>query len=284
MQIRIVPALLLCQLVFPICAIAAGHCGIPKFNRGAVWEESESSVFMAVSIPLQDFAPSKLVCLAQEFRRRYPNRDKIEVLIFSSRDAANVFDPYPVGDSVSRSGEKPPLSHSSWLSELHGFYLYDARNNDEHLSIRPFGSDFDGGPDDTRITLPVSGTPRCHLEINGRCLLALEGLVYPDDALAKSVSGTVTFTGLVDRTGRMTHVRAAEIRVAPPEQREFLVNEAASNLQSWRFEPASRNDEIRITYSYVIDPFVTIPEGYRKYTKSQLELPNQVTIRGHVLK
>jgi len=129
-----------------------------------VWEESESCVFMAVSIPLKDFAPARLVCLAQAFRRRYRSQNKIEILILSSRNAARLADPYPVPEDTSlRKGVPQKESMLSfWLRHLHGFYFYDAEKHEEHVDIRPFGSDFEGGPDNTRINLPTTGTPRCH--------------------------------------------------------------------------------------------------------------------------
>ena len=48
---RLVP--ILCVLAFLVQAGAA-QCRAPLYRKGMVWEESEYSVFMAVSIPLKD--------------------------------------------------------------------------------------------------------------------------------------------------------------------------------------------------------------------------------------
>ena len=283
---RTVLALTFCVFVFILSADAL-QCHAPNYREGAVWERSESSVFMAVSISLKDFAPAKLLCLAQVFRQRYPNQKSIKVLILSSRDAARRTIPYRVGDDAPfRNGMQQKFpSLSSWLGALHGFYSYSAEKQDEHLDIRPFGSDFEGGPDDTRIALPTTDTPRCHLEISDRCLLALEHIIYPDGALTRSVAGTVTLTGLIERSGKVSGIHAVEIRVEPEPsvQKEMLVDEAVRNLKTWRFEPSSGKDKVRITYSYLIDPTLPVPTGYRKFTKVQLELPNQITIYGRNL-
>jgi len=261
------------------------QCHAPNYREGAVWEKSDISVFMAISIPLKDFAPAKLLCLTQVLRQHYRNQKNIKVLIFSSRDAARRTSPYRVGDDAPlRSGVQQKFpSIQSWVGQLHGFYSYNAEKQDEHLDIRPFGSDFEGGPDDTKIILPNTGTPRCRLEVSGRCLLALEHIIYPDEALTKSMAGTVVLGGLIERSGEITGIEALEIRVQPTEREETLVDEAIRNFKTWRLEPSSRKDRVRITYSYVIDPGLPVPSGYRKFARAQMELPNQVTIRGRSL-
>ena len=42
-----------------------------------------SLAFLWLSISLKDFAPAKLLCLAQVFRQRYPNQKSIKVLILA---------------------------------------------------------------------------------------------------------------------------------------------------------------------------------------------------------
>jgi TonB family protein len=274
--------LLVGSIALIVAARGSTECRQPHYSEGAVWERSNSEVFMAVSIPLKDFVPRKLVCLAHALRQRYSEQQKIKVLIFSSQDAAERYMPYPTGDygplSNGKAQKLPNLSF--WLSHLHGSYSYDGDKHEEHIDIRPFGSDFEGGPDDTRISLPVTETPRCHLEMAGRCLLELEHIAYPDEALTKSMSGTVTLTGLVEPSGKVTGIDVAGVRVQSPATKQVLVDEAVRNLETWKFEPVSRKDQIRITYSFVIDSALAIPPGYRKFSKSQLELPNEVIIRG----
>jgi hypothetical protein len=278
-------AFLICLIAVQAGAHEPAQCRAPDYREGAVWERSQSAVFMAISIPLKDFAPSRLECVAQALRDRYHDQKKIKILIFSSRDAAKQYNPYPGADyRPLKNGKQQKLpSLSFWLSQLHGSYVYDSEKRDEHLDIRPFGSDFDGGPDDTRISLPAAQIPTCKLGINGRCLLTLGDIIYPNEALKESISDNVTLTGSIRRNGRLTQIKVAGVQVQPPQKAAMLVNEAVRNLKSWRFEPTSRTDPLRITYSYVLDPALLIPPGYHRFASVQFELPNQVIIRGHSL-
>lgn len=279
---RVTLAILVCFLSVPPSARGSGQCSAPYYREGQVWENSESSVFMAVSIPLSDFAPARLVCLAGAFRQQFHGRKSISILIFSSRDAAERYMPNPP-DYAPAEGEKQQRLQSLtfWRSQLHGFYSYDAEKGEEHLDIRPFGSDVGGGPYDTRIILPTAQHVVCRLEMSGRCMLALEPISYSDAALRDRVSGDVTLTGSIARSGEIVGIQVAEARIEPSNKKELLVNEAIRSLKSWRFESASRKDPIRITYSYLTDPSLPVPAPYRKQVDVQLNLPNHVTIRGN---
>lgn len=272
----------LCWVGF--AASASARCPALQYHKGQVWEDSPSNVFMSVSIPLDDFAPSRLICLAEDFKKRYHDRKSITILIFGSRDAAVRYTPSPPDYAPANGLKEQKLQNPNfWRSQLHGFYLYDTDKREDYLDIRPFGSDAEGGPYDTRINLQAVEKPVCRLEVSGRCLLALQHISYPDAALSEKVSGTVTLSGSITRGGRIANVKATEIHVDPPAKQETLVNEAIQNLETWRVEAKSTQDPIRITYSYVIDPSLNIPVAYHRNVDVQLRLPNQITIRGRSL-
>jgi TonB family protein len=226
---------------------------------------------MAVSIPLRDFAPGRLVCLAGAFKRHYGNRQKVLILIFSSGDAAKFYAPRQGDDAGDQ--KRPPRGSSYWKLQLHGTYSYDKEKSEEFLDLSPMG--FGGeGPYNTRIRLPASGALRCRLQINERCLLAMTHPTYPAP-LSTNISGTVTLTGTIARNGRMTHVQVAETSSLSSATKELLTHAAITNLSTWRFEPAQRQDAVRITFAYLIDPTLPQPESM----DLKLILPNEVTLR-----
>src|SRR5579862_88854 len=105
---------------------ASGQCPPSHYREGQVWENTVSSVFMTISIPLSEFAPNRMVCLAKVFERRYGSRKDVAIMIFSSRDSAVRYTPTPP-DYAPANGPTKQRNQSLtfWLSQLHGFYHYD---------------------------------------------------------------------------------------------------------------------------------------------------------------
>jgi hypothetical protein len=268
-------------LAFCLAAVmggsAAASCEAPPFSTGQVWEESKSTVLAAISIRIADFAPQRLVCLAEALKQKYSGRERIDILIFSSREAARRYSPGQAdyAKPIKRHGNAYD-PHWFFARQLHASYSYNAAKREEYIDLKPLGSDGQG-PYDTRIKLPVSAAPRCRYEMSGRCLLALEDIVYPTDALKDKVSGTITLAGTIAREGNMTGVRLAEPNALPTERAELLTKAALQNLTTWRFEEAPKSDAFRITFSYAIDPSVL----HRGEVDVNVALPNQVTIRGN---
>jgi TonB family protein len=225
---------------------------------------------MNISIPMSDFAPNRLVCLAQTLKERYGEQRGIEVLIFSTRAAAMHYTMPLSGDSV-----KPRVN---WAARMYATYFFHPDKHEEYLYLTPdpMRPSIDS-PLVTRIDLPVTNLPACPLRINGRCLVALEDIEYPNEALKAKMSGTVTLTGIVSREGKITHIQVAEANSSPAEGKDLLVREAANNLSTWHLEEARQVESVRITYSFVIDS--SLPR--RGQVDVQLALPNQVTIRGN---
>lgn len=269
--------LLACCIALLAFAAASAKCTAPRYREGQLWENSDSTVLMSVSVPLQDFAPERLICLAQAFRDRYQERKSITILIFSSPEAAKRYLPRQADNLPPKTIKEQRLQSSAfWLSQLHGLYSYNVDAHQEYLDIRPVGSDIEG-PFDTRIDLPVATTPHCRFETSGRCLLALEDVTYPSDALKARISGTVTLTATIASDGKIKGIHVAHASANPAEKMEILSKAAAHDLATWRLEGAPHEDPFQITFSYVID--TTLPRPGDVTVK--VALPNQVTIRGN---
>ncbi len=262
----------------PVANSAAARCAPPVYREGNVWENTKTAVEMTASIAAADFARPKLVCLAEALRKRYPGRKKIEVLIFSSAEAARSYHgDLDVGDDPIPSSAEPAGRHdAAWAArQLHAVYSYVAAPREEHVTIKPTGYSWDS-PEDTRITLPVTLMPRCRLELTGRCLLALDDVLYDGQAYASKIAATITVTGIVTPRGLLTDMRVADAKSVPPGDADSLTRHTIDNLKSWRLEPASRQDTFRLTYSYAIDSSLRPGEVVVRFG-----LPNQVTIRAN---
>jgi TonB family protein len=262
-------------LVFVIGLAAPGYAtcdSSPRFRVGQVWEDSPSTLLMAVSIAPGDFAPSRMLCLAARLKERYRTRAKLDVMIFSSHDAAARYSVVQIETDTTDPNLARLSSHHWQVSQLHGIYSFTA-NGPEYLDIKPWGSDADQ-PYDTRISLPAVAPVHCKLEIGGRCLLALSDLVYPRAPYDAKASGTITLSGSITARGDVTNVRVDESTGSPSDLVEPLIREAVENLKSWRFEAARRPAAFRISYEYLVDPSL----GYG-HSRVDFALPERVMIR-----
>lgn len=254
---QLFPWMLLPALITGIEAFA--QCRPPQYREGAIFADSGSVIVMSVSIPLYDFAPSKLVCLATNLREHYRDRRNIEINMFSSHVDSQR------GIYVQESNREDVEA----LSHMHARYNFDADKHEDYIEIMPTGV-FPGlraGPFNTRIDLPVETTPHCKLEINDRCLIALQQFPYPAALLKRKPSGTVTLAATITRSGKVDHIRLLKAE-------SISANEAVQNLSSWRLEPGPRDEPIQITYSYAIDNSLRYIDGMQVHWA----LPNEVSI------
>jgi hypothetical protein len=220
----------------------SGDCGPPHYKTGRVLEDSKAAVAMYISIPVADFAPQRLVCLAEALKRRYPNR----ALVFQIFDDHSAAKRLPVPRELF-------IEDVPWINRLtahrHAEYYFDPARHEDWLLLLPdplkYQSRFN-----TRIDLPISGPPNCKLGLNGRCLLVLPYVDEPWGDIAHRFSGAVTLAGTIARDGRIRSLRVASARVNPSEFQRVLTLAAVRNLESWRFEPSKQEDALQATYSY----------------------------------
>ena len=229
--------------------ILCAQCHPPKYRIGPALVE-------------QDFAPGSLVCLATNLRERSQGRSSIIVSIFSSRKAAS-------GKVGLLSGQEDTKEEYAALAQPHARYVFFAERHEEYIEIMPAGvtSTHSQQPYETRIDLPVTTTLHCNLEIESRCLIALQQFPYPAKLLKRKTSGTVTLSGTITRAGKVIQVRIVKAE-------SISASEAIENLSSWRLGPGPRDEPIQITYSYAIDNSLRRMDGMQVHWA----LPHEVSI------
>jgi len=62
----------ICALLWPEVALA--QCKVPEYHLGLTTLDTESKLVRNISIPIADFGPSGLACLANSLNRIYRNR------------------------------------------------------------------------------------------------------------------------------------------------------------------------------------------------------------------
>lgn len=269
----ITQGLFVISVIFLAASSAFAQCAAPKYVVGRVWPETEpATTTISISIQLTDFVPSRLICLAPELKARY--RDKnINAWIFSSPDAARRYhgdidfgDVFPVPGSTG-----VPRGTEDFAKELHGIYTYKRDTHEESLEVKPLGMSGEE-PGDTRIDLPIKAVPRCNVELAGRCLISLDYPRYPVST-RETVSGSVTLTGTVTRQGRVVNIQVVEADIKPTSRTTAIVDATLRNLGTARLQPASHEDAIRLTYSYVIDRSLQPGQD-----RPDFDLPNKITV------
>jgi hypothetical protein len=233
-------------------------------------EKSALAVTMLISIDMNDFMPAHLHCLATALKRQYKTRKQIQVLIFSSHDAAQNF--VPIGSESS-----PVMVKRT--SELHAEYFLDADQHSEYLLMIPDALAPTQSQMDTRIELPTTTMPPCRLAVQQRCILALKHITYPAGAWKASVTGSVTMRATITPEGKVVNIKEEQQDGLQKETAELLAPAALENLGSWRFEPSGCSDDIKITYSYQIVASPRFSEGSEAYFES----PEKVIVRANPL-
>ncbi|MGA3205261.1 MAG: energy transducer TonB [Bryobacteraceae bacterium] len=244
-------------------SILCAECDPPHYRESAIFAVSDSVFVQSISMPLVDFTPGKLVCLATSLKERYRDYHYITINIFSSHEASRAL----------IYGQESNRETMATLSQMHAEYSFDADKHEDYVEIMPTGA-LPGysfprpGPFSTRIDLPAETTPHCKLEIDNRCLIALEQFPYPAELLKSQPSGSVTLTATIIRAGKVDHIRVVKAESIP-------ASAAIQNLSSWRLEPGPREESLHITYSYAIDNSLRKMDGMQV----QWALPNAVSIR-----
>jgi len=255
------------RLVLIMAVSVRGACVAPHYRVAQELKNDKSGAVVDISIRLEDFAPERVVCLADAIRDKYPDRD-IHAAIFSNYDAARNFTP---GDQ-----ELTPLQLYS-KSKLHGSYHYNRKNGENFVFLTP---DADSGsvnsPFNTRINLPLKGPPICKLAIDGRCLLEFKHIDYPSIGGKTDGSGEVTFTGRIHPNGMVSDLKAVETKAQPPAWESTLREFTLRNLQTWRFATSSHESSLHIKYRFALTDSGLSNDNYVHF-----QLPEEVRIQAH---
>ena len=152
--------------IFVMIALAAtglAQCPVPQYRVGRDYSNStQGSLY--VSVRARDFDPASLVCLAHKLKARHPNWKGATILFFNSHDAALDF---------RLPGQECQASCRKSADQLHAVYHLDQATQEEGLDILPAGFDSDTSLG-TSIKIPIEDALHCRLQMNGRCLVALE--------------------------------------------------------------------------------------------------------------
>ena len=164
------------------------------------------------------------------------------------------------------------------LGQMHGRYVFSKARHEEYVQLVPelaLHSHMEFGPFDTRIDLPTAAAPHCRVALANRCLIASEDTTYRFDALRPMASGKITLAGTIARSGKIKGVHVVNAGLDPGADGNQLTSAAVQNLSSWRMEAGSRQDAIRITYSFTLD--VSLPTIHP--VQVRWASPNEVSIR-----
>jgi TonB family protein len=264
---KITKSFILAILTAIMAHYALAQCKPPKYREGRIIADSKSEIVMSISMRIEDFAPERLICLAEVMKQRYRDRKSISIIFFSSHNAALIY-------RASTFNYDPVMKEAE--AQMHGAYLYDKDKQADFVDIYPEGGESGINLDAfrTKIELPVSSKPQCRLQISNRCLLALNDITYPTEAEKARITGTVTLAGTISRNGKMAGVKIAGTNITLTNGKNLLADAALQNLKTWQFEQSKHKDSFRITYSYAIN----VPAGRTGQLELRPELPNYMHI------
>jgi TonB family protein len=262
--------------VLPATYTLSARCRVTGWAvRGA---RKKGSLELSISVAPQDLAPRRLACLVDSIREAHRDIKRIRLLIFSSQVAAERY------VSEIQLGDFPPSSNSGdsrfndpvWQArQLHAIYSYDETSREHTLQMKPRGFDR-AMPDDTVLQLPLQDRTHCHLELNGRCVLALDEIRYPEFAHMKQATGDVVLLGDVTRNGTLDHVRVEKSGSVPPGSETAFERAAIANVREWLLESGPAAVQFRLTYSFRLASTVRVDT-----TEMKCDLPNRVVITAH---
>jgi len=177
------------------------------------------------------------------------------------------------------TGQEDTKEDMDAFAHLHARYVFSADRNEDYVETIPMHDPYsrkEMKEFNTRIDLPTANIPPCRLQINGRCLLALNDVAYPYEALKEAVVGIVTVAAAIGRSGAVSGIRIISVRPATASAKNLLGKTVVQNLSSWRLEPSEHMDRIRMTYSFMVDK--SLPN--RRGAQVQWFLPGEIIVKG----
>ena len=89
----------------------------------------------------------------------------------------------------------------------------------------------------------------------------------------------MTLAATIDRNGTVTKARVVEPAATSNEAIASLAVEALNNLKTWHLEPASRTDDVQLSYEYTMDLGLRAGE-----VTAHFDLPDRIRIRANPTK
>jgi len=247
-------------LLSPLISNRLLACNTPEYRTGLILVNTTSEITMQISMRQDDFAPDRLICLAETIKSKFPDQD-ISVTMFTDHEAARNY---------------PPVQEkTAWMqrfySKLHAMYVRSHEMKEDYLLIVPDGRHLEkDSPLNTRIDLPTTNRPVCRLTIGGRCLLAFQHMDYPSFTDTTDVAGKITVIGIIQKNGTISDVTVVNASAEPSSLLRSLSDWVIQHLRSWRFDPGTQADKFQLTFSFVLtDSGPTLVE---------MHLPNEVRL------
>jgi hypothetical protein len=252
---------------FFVIASAVGQCVAPQVEDGAIFVDDATTLIKSVSIEIGEFTARGLVCLGEEIRARYADRQIVSVYIYTSPDAA-------AGSITKMEYDESDLEQ---FRQLHAIYSLDRTKGEEVLKILPAGAGMSSTPRDglysTTIKFPGRTAPHCEMEIDNRCLIDTHPIVYPNKGLSLRILGDAVLEAVITKAGKVDRIRIVKAESKPGGAE--LAGAVELVLSSWRFEPGSSDRPLKITFTYQIDDSLRYTDG----AKVDWHLPDKITIR-----
>jgi hypothetical protein len=257
---------------------AASQCRVIDYEEVRVIQYP-TLLLVNISFDWHGRTVDELICLAGDIKRRHPSDPTIRGVMFDERQSAEMFlgiaelpdmgPPATVGEALRHKAAAEAPRHA------HAVYDLDRAAGIERLALTPLGYGGDA-PWDTRILLPNSDHVSCAVTLNARCVLAMSELIYPAGDRQQLVQGTVALRATAAPDGSLRDVATVSAQSRPPTSRNLLIDAARGNLSSWLLERSTAEQQVKVTYRYVVrqePPQPTEPPF-------DLRTPSEVIVRG----
>jgi len=220
-----------------------------------------SATWRSASIPLTSQSPNFSVSLEHSGAKTRSGRT------FSSQ--SSIRRKLRVRSARQKYGDGDRAVEWQWWKDdrhVRAVYWLNSTPPENYLELTPLGWEMESPRTRelvTRIDLAVDTPPGCKFAVAERCLIAFAAYRYPGEYRKQVSYGAVTLTGRISRSGKVEAIRETGKTTAS----RGLAAEAIDNLKTWRFEPASREDPIEITYTWTSSGAIDV----------LLELPHRIT-------
>jgi hypothetical protein len=186
------------------------------------------------------------ICVASRLRQDHPRWRQVRVGIFDAADGAERYD----FDWESKPKVEGMAADRRYERLRRATYVLNTAGHEEYVLLRLFALQKEKY--ESRIDLPVKGQPRCRVEIEERCVVAID---YPlhMELDNRPIEGMVTVSGKITKEGTLAGLRADAVNSGSSTDISRLTEAALANLATWRMDPAARETPFTVSYRFVVD-------------------------------